>query len=170
MHDSLPTSARGRARVLSDKELDATYAQGLAIVNVSFGVRHGGGSFSFDATTRINTPNTATAGGTVGFLGGAVSVSTGSNALPNGTSNTSGVNVAQTNSVPRVVFSNVTTGGSTGTPPVSVSFGTLTGSGANRVLGITAAGGVTVDSVVNIRVGVARQIRNLFGPHLRVRG
>jgi hypothetical protein len=53
---------------------------------------------------------------------------------------------------------------------VSVSFGTLTGSGANRVLGITAAGGVTVDSVVNIRVGVARQIRNLFGPHLRVRG
>jgi hypothetical protein len=163
MHDSLPTSARGRARVLSDKELDATYAQGLAIVNVSFGVRHGGGSFSFDATTRINTPNTASAGSTVGFLGGAVSVSTGSNALPNGTSNVT----PSTTLPPTVVFTNIATnGGSTvppAQPPVNVTFGTLTGSGANRVLGITAAGGVTVDSVVNIRVGMTRQIRNIFG-------
>jgi hypothetical protein len=162
MHDSLPTSARGRARVLSDKELDATYAQGLAIVNVSFGFRHGGGSFSFDATTRINTPNTASAGSTVGFLGGAVSVSTGSNAVTNGTSNVT----SSTTLPPTVVFTNIATNGGsvpTARPPVNVTFGTLTGSGANRVLGITATGGVTVDSVVNIRVGMTRQIRNLFG-------
>jgi len=178
MHDSLPTSARGRGRVLTDKELDATYAQGLSIVNISFGFKHGGGSFRFDSTTRINTPNTPSAGATVGFLGGAVSVSTGSTALPNGTSNTSGnsgVNAPTTqpplqgNPVPTVVFSNptnATNGGSTvpsGQTPVSVTFGTVTGTGANRVLGITAAGGVTVDSVVSIRVGVTRQIRNLFG-------
>jgi len=168
MHDSLPISARGRARVLSDKELDATYAQGLSIVNISFGFKHGGGSFNFNSTTRINTPDTPSAGATVGFLGGAVSVSTGSTALPNGTSSTSGnSNVTSSATLPAtVVFSNVTNtpnGGSTGTPPVSVTFGTVTGTGANRVLGITAVGGVTVDSVVSIRVGVTRQIRNLFG-------
>ena len=165
MHDSLPTSARGRARVLTDKELDATYAQGLSIVNISFGFKHGGGSFSFDSTTRINIPNNPSAGTTVGFLGGAVSVSTGSTALSNGTSNTSG-NPGGNAPVNQVVFSNPTNapnGGSTGGPPVNVTFGTVTGTGANRVLGITAAGGVTVDSVVNIRVGVTRQIRNLFG-------
>jgi hypothetical protein len=160
MHDSLPIAARGRGRVLTDKELDATYAQGLAIVNVSFGFKHPGGSFSFNSTTRINTPNTSSAGSTVGLLGGSVSVSTGSNVVSNGAANTSGVNP------PTVVFSNVPNGlngGSTGTPPVSVTFNTVTGAGANRVLGITATGGVTVDSVVSIRVGVTRQIRNLFG-------
>jgi hypothetical protein len=166
MHDSLPTSARGRGRVLTDKELDATYAQGLSIVNISFGFRHGGGSFRFDSTTRINTPNTPSAGTTVGFLGGAVSVSTGSTGVPNGTSSTSGnsgVNAPATQPANQGISAN---GGSTvpaGQTPVSVTFGTVTGPGAGRVLNITANGGVTVDSVVSIRVGVTRQIRNLFG-------
>src|SRR3990172_6840088 len=132
-----------RGRVLSDQELDATYAQGLSIARVSFGFRHGGGSFSFDAVTRVNTPNNATAGTTVGFLGGAVSLSTGSNALPNGTSAPNSTNTSN--------------GGSTvpsGQPPVTVTFGTGAGTGANSVLSITAVGGVTVDSVVSIRLGV----------------
>jgi len=149
-----------RGRVLSDQELDATYAQGLAIVNVSFGFTHGGGSFSFDAVTTINTPNNPGSGATVGFLGGAVSLSTGSNALPNGTSSTSG------NPGSNVVFSGSITpanGGTTGVPPVSVTFGTATGTGGGSILNITANGGVTVDSVVSIRLGVVRQIRNLFG-------
>ncbi len=165
----------GRGRVLSDQELDATYAQGLSIARVSFGFRHGGGSFSFDSTTRINTPDNATAGTTVGFLGGAVSLSTGSNALPNGTSNTSGnsgVNppatqpALQGNPGSNVVFSGSITpsnGGSTGVLPVSVTFGTATGTGTGSILTVTANGGVMVDSVVSIRLGVVRQIRNLFG-------
>ena len=150
----------GRGRVLSDQELDATYAQGLSIARVSFGFRHGGGSFSFDSVTRINTPDNATAGTTVGFLGGAVSLSTGSNAVPNGTSSTSG------NPGSNVLFSGSITpanGGSTGVPPVSVTFGTATGPGGGSILNVTASGGVMVDSVVSIRLGVVRQIRNLFG-------
>jgi len=160
----------GRGRVLSDQELDATYAQGLSIARVSFGFKHGGGSFSFDAVTRVNTPDNATAGATVGFLGGAVSVSTGSNALPNGTSSTSGNSgvqpAVQGNPGPNVVFSGSITpgnGGSTGVPPVSVTFGTATGTGTGSILTVTANGGVMVDSVVSIRLGVVRQIRNLFG-------
>lgn len=148
----------GRGRVLSDQELDATYAQGLSIARVSFGFRHGGGSFSFDSVTTINTPNNATAGTTVGFLGGAVSLSTGSNALPNGTSNTSGNSGANS--------TNASNGGATvpsGQTPVTVTFGTGAGPGGGSVLSITAVGGVTVDSVVSIRLGVVRQIRNLFG-------
>ena len=150
----------GRGRVLSDQELDATYAQGLSIARVSFGFRHGGGSFSFDAVTTINTPNNATAGATVGFLGGAVSLSTGSNALPNQTSSTSG------NPGSNILFNGSITpanGGSTGVSPVSVTFGTATVPGGGSILNVTANGGVTVDSVVNIRLGIARQIRNLFG-------
>ena len=160
----------GRGRVLSDQELDATYAQGLSIARVSFGFRHGGGSFSFDSVTRINTPDNATAGATVGFLGGAVSVSTGSNALPNGTSSTSGNSgvqpAVQGNPGSNVVFSGSITpsnGGSTGVPPVSVTFGTATGTGTGSILTVTANGGAMVDSVVSIRLGVVRQIRNLFG-------
>lgn len=165
MHDALvlPISARGRGRVLTDEELDATYAQGLSIVRISFGFNHGGGSFRFDSTTRINTPNNPSSGATVGFLGGAVSLSSGSTALPNGTSNTSG-NTASNPPATQPATQGISgNGGSTNVRPVTVTFGTGAGTGGGSVLSITASGGVTVDSVVSIRLGVVRQIRNIFG-------
>lgn len=166
---SLPVSALGRARVLTDAELDATYAQGLSIVRISFGFNHGGGSFNFNSITSVNTPsNSPSSGATVGFLGGTVSVSTSSSPPPTPPP-------SQGNPGPTLLANNSSNGGSTAPPnqtsngpPVTVTFGMGTSSGGGSVLSITATGGVVVDSRVFIRLErnaaqVVRQIRSGLG-------
>lgn len=75
-------AAAGNAQLLTDAELDAVSAQGLFVVNLSFGFSRIAGrfDFGFTAQTTIETADVTGGGGVghaeVGFLGGLLSIST----------------------------------------------------------------------------------------------
>ena len=145
-----PAAAGGRARVLSDAELDATFAQGLVIVDVSLALKNLAGRFDFDfaARTAINVPDAPAAGSrpaaSVDFLGGLLSVTTDGHGSTSGAT-ASSLPLGASGSVSFAVHAGPESGASarpgSPAPKVSVTFGGATGPHLGRVIGIVARDG-----------------------------
>jgi hypothetical protein len=136
-----PAAAAGRAQVLTDDELDATYAQGLLIVNVSMNLNRIADRFDFGfaAETRIQVPDSPTGAppsqARLDFLGGLVSIATapdvnGSQATAPGASSAA---VTSANGALAVFVESVSSGSTT----ASTSRG---GATANTGSGVGATG------------------------------
>ena len=158
-----PAAAGGRARVLSDAELDATFAQGLVIVDVSLALKNLAGRFDFDfaARTAINVPDAPAAGSrpaaSVDFLGGLLSVTTDGHGSTSGAT-ASSLPLGASGSVSFAVHAGPESGASarpgSPAPKVSVTFGGATGPHLGRVIGIVARD-ASVDTTARLTVGGA---------------
>ena len=159
--NSFPVSA-GWGQVLTDAELDAIYAQGLSIVDISFGFSNIAGRFDFSSKTTIKFPEIPSPNSVakIDFLGGLFSILADPPAPSNQASNqgSSGLILPPI----RATLSNPGEGGanppgtqsSNSPPPVAVIFGGDAGTGSgSHILSITASG-VDVNSVVNILIGL----------------
>ncbi len=177
--NSFPVSA-GWGQVLTDAELDAIYAQGLSIVDISFGFSNIAGRFDFSSRTTIKFPEIPSPNSVarIDFLGGLFSIladppAPSSQAFSNNNSDNGGPNPPSNQAsnqgssgliLPpiRATLSNPGEGGSnppgtetaTSPPAVTVTFGDGPGiSTGGSILSITASG-VDVNSVVNILIGL----------------
>lgn len=159
--NSFPVSA-GWGQVLTDAELDAIYAQGLSIVDISFGFSNIAGRFDFSSRTTIKFPEIPSPNSVarIDFLGGLFSILADRPAPSSQASNqeSSGLILPPI----RATLSNPGEGGSnppgtetaTSPPAVKVTFGDGPGiSTGGSILSITASG-VDVNSVVNILIGL----------------
>jgi hypothetical protein len=161
-----PAIAGGRARVLTDAELDATYAQGLVIVNVSLALKNVANrfNFDFDAQTAIRVPDTPAAGAqpatSVSFLGGLLSVN--ADAGRGRTAPAPAAGSLSLGTAGWVAFSvHPGSGGAAASPatvaPVAtagaaITFGSGAGAGLGQIIGIVARD-VSVDTRVQLVVG-----------------
>ncbi len=158
-----PRVSAGWGQVLTDAELDAIYAQGLSIVDLSFGFSNIAGRFDFSSRTTIKFPEipSPNSGAKVDFLGGLFSILADHPPAPSSQASnqeSSGLILPPI----RATLSNPGEGGSnppgtetaTSPPAVKVTFGDGPGiSTGGSILSITASG-VDVNSVVNILIGL----------------
>lgn len=173
-----PRVLAGWGQELTDEEMDAIYAQGLSIIDISFG----NDLFNFSSTTKIRIPDIPipNVGAKIDFLGGLVSINADPPALPTPASNpgssnpgpsaglavfnpmggsTPATNPGGSNPGPStgppasnpVGGSNPATQSSPSTPRVTVVFGDTTANLKGHILSITAMG-VTVKSDLNIQI------------------
>jgi len=151
-----PVWAAGVARVLTDEELDQTYAGGSVVVRVSFSLPRIADRFDFnfasETTIRVPPgPGGADARATVDFLGGLISVGAGSDSSgpASGASNSA---VAPGNGP--LSWSVQAAGSTDPAGPaggVSVRLGNTSGLG-NSLIGISARD-IAVDTRVQMMVG-----------------
>jgi hypothetical protein len=169
---TVPAIAGGRARVLTDAELDATHAQGLVIVNVSLALKNVANrfNFDFDAQTAIRVPDTPAAGAqpatSVSFLGGLLSVN--ADAGRSGTPPAPAAGSLSLGTAGSVAFSvHSGSGDAAASPPMltapvatgaAISFGSGAGAGLGQIIGIVARD-VSVDTRVQLVVGGASVVR-----------
>lgn len=151
-----PVAAAGRAQVLTDDELDATYAQGLFIVNISMNVNGIADRFDFGfaAEARIQVPDSSNgvlpSQARLDFLGGLASIATvpdvnGSKASAPGTS-TAAVTFA--NGALAVSVESASSGSATAATSTGAA-ATRTGSG----VGVTGAGATNTGSPTTAPAG-----------------
>jgi hypothetical protein len=148
-----PCAFAGWGEVLTDEELDAVYAQGLYIVDVSFDFSNNAGRFAFNSQTAIELPEGPNlgSGAEVDFFDGSFLISTNPTVGSQGAAQPAGP--AETPEISVSVSSPLEVKGqSGGSPPVNVRFG---GGGRRRgggnVLRITS-NQIDVTTVVNIVV------------------
>ena len=119
-----PYAFAGWGEVLTDEELDAVYAQGLYIVDVSFDFSNNAGRFAFNSQTTIELPEAPSmgSGAEVDFFDGSFLISTNPTVGSQGTAKPT--SQAQTPELTVSVSSPLEVKGpSGGSPPVNVSFG-----------------------------------------------
>lgn len=173
---TVPAVAGGRARVLTDAELDATYAQGLVIVNVSLALKNVANrfNFDFDAQTAIRVPDTPAAGAqpatSVSFLGGLLSVN--ADAGGGGTAPAPAAGSLSLGTAGSVAFSvhsgsgdaaasPATVTAPVATPGAAITFGSGAGAGLGQIIGIVARD-ISVDTRVHLVVGGPSVVRGVI--------
>lgn len=156
--------ANGTARLLTDAELDATWAQGLVIVDVRVDLRDLAGrfDFAFASQTAIHVPDRPAAGmqpaAGVSFLGGLVSLGVdASQGLPASTQRS--LDLGPAGSVSFSVYSSG--GGSAAAAPAApvVTFGAAPASGRTRLIDVTARD-IGVDTKAHVAIGGAVAARS----------